>query len=296
MSRRPRALALVGVVVALLVLAGAAPAGAETAPWPAGEYVDDAHRSFLGRAPSEVERSRWAPTVELGHRGALTRALAASDEWAGARIDELYRTVLGRPADPAGRAHWVRHVAAGHTLESVAALLYGSGEYWSAAGGTAPGFVEAIYADVLGRTPDEEGRRHWVATVEAGTPTAAVAAGFYGSLESRLDRVTALFHAVLGRAPDDAGAAYWVDVVPRLGDVALAAALAASAERWTAATGTEAPATPARGTGTGHQPFATAGPVVLHHPVAAGEVVGFHESGHDGSQQLAPRATGLRTL
>ncbi|MFP5321285.1 MAG: hypothetical protein ACLGIC_05485, partial [Acidimicrobiia bacterium] len=42
--------------------------------------------------------------------------------------------------------------------------------------------------------------------------------------------------------------------------------------------------------------FATAGPVVLHHPVAAGEVVGFHESGHDGSQQLAPRATGLRTL
>jgi len=290
-----------GAVVAALVLlpqlaTTGAPVSAETAPWPAAVFLDSTHRLFLGRPPTDVELSRWAPTIELGHRSALTRALATSDEWAGARIDQLYRDVFDRPADPAGRSHWVRHVAAGHTLESVAALLYGSDEYWRTSGGTAGGFVERIYLGVLGREPDADGRRHWVAVIEGGTPTASVAAGFYGSIESREDRVTGLFAAVLQRAPDDAGLAYWVDTVPRLGDVTLAAALAASDERWVQVTGTQPPPAPTRGAGTGHQPFATASPVTLHHPVAAGEVAGFHESGHDGSRQQEPRAIGLRML
>ena len=283
------------VLLPVLVTAGA-PVAAETAPWPVGTFVDSTHRLFLGRAPTDVELSRWAPTIELGHRSALTRALATSDEWAGARIDELYRTVFGRSADPAGRSHWVRHVAAGHTLESVAALLYGSEEYWRAAGGTAGGFVDRIYAGVLGREPDDDGRAHWVSVIDGGTPTASVAAGFYGSVESREDRVTAVFGAVLQRAPDDAGLAYWVDVVPRLGDVTLAAALAASDERWVRVTGTQPPPAPTRGVGTGHQAFATASPVALHHPVAVGEVAGFHESGHDGSRQQVARPIGLRAL
>jgi len=290
----------VAAVVLVPLLAGAvvpvAPAAAETAPWPEGTFVDSTHRLFLGRAPTDVELSRWAPTIGLGHRAALTRALAASDEWAGARIDELYRTVFERPADPAGRAHWVRHVAAGHTLESVAALLYGSEEYWAAAGGTPGGFVDRVYLGVLGREADPEGRAHWVSVIEAGTATSTVASGFYGSVESRRDRVTAVFDAVLQRAPDDAGLAYWVDAVPRLGDVTLAAALAASDERWVRVTGTQPPPTPTRGVGTGHQAFATASPVVLHHPVAAGEVVGFHESGHDGSRQQVPHPIWLRAL
>jgi hypothetical protein len=178
----------------------------------------------------------------------------------------------------------------------VAALLYGSVEYWPTSGGTAGGFVDRVYAGVLGREPDADGRSHWVGTIEDGTPTSSVAAGFYGSVESREDRVAAVFGAVLQRAPDDAGLAYWVAVVPRLGDVTLAAALAASDERWATITGTQPPPAPTRGVGTGHQAFATASPVVLHHPVAAGEVAGHHESGHDGSRQQASRPIGLRTL
>lgn len=284
--------------VALLALlpAAVAPAAADAAPSAAGTFVADTHQLFLGRAPTDVEVARWARTVELGHRGALTRALATSDEWAGSRVDALYRSVLGRPADPSGRAHWVRHVSAGHTLESVAALLHGSDEYWAAGGGTAAGFVDRIYVGVLGREPEPEGRRHWIGVVEGGTPTAQVAAGFYGSVESRVDRVGALYRDVLGRAPDEAGAAWWVDAVPRLGDVALAAALAASDERWVAVTGTEPPPPATRGAGTGHQAFAAAGPVALHHPVAVGEVVGFHQSGHDGSVQQSPRSLGLPML
>lgn len=36
---------------------------------------------------------------------------------------------------------------------------------------------------------------------------------------------------------------------------------------------------------TAFAPYATTGPVVLHHPAAGVERIGFHESGHDGAQQ-----------
>lgn len=36
---------------------------------------------------------------------------------------------------------------------------------------------------------------------------------------------------------------------------------------------------------TGFRPYAATGPVVLHHPAAGVERIGFHESGHDGAQQ-----------
>ena len=67
-------------------------------------------------------------------------------------------------------------------------------------------------------------------------------------------------------------------------------------------TTTTAPAPPpsttttaARPTRTVHQqawtPFAAVGPVVLHHPAARVERVGFHESSHDGARQLLPLPT-----
>lgn len=43
---------------------------------------------------------------------------------------------------------------------------------------------------------------------------------------------------------------------------------------------------------TGFAAYATAGPVTLHYPVDAVEVVGLHESGHDGAQPQQPVGTG----
>ena len=40
-------------------------------------------------------------------------------------------------------------------------------------------------------------------------------------------------------------------------------------------------------------PFAMAGPVVLRHPAARVERVGFHESNHDGAREMAPLPTAV---
>lgn len=41
-------------------------------------------------------------------------------------------------------------------------------------------------------------------------------------------------------------------------------------------------------------PYATAGPVTLHHPSDRVEVIGFHQSGHDGAQHQAPVPSAAR--
>lgn len=45
---------------------------------------------------------------------------------------------------------------------------------------------------------------------------------------------------------------------------------------------------------TGFVPYATVGPLVLHHPADGVERIGFHESGHDGAQQQDPTADAAR--
>ena len=282
----------VALVLPLLAVGPAPAASADTDA--ARAYVAATYQLFLGRAPTEDESSRWAATVALGDREALTRALAVSDEWAGSRVDHLYRSVLGRPSEPGGRAHWVARIAAGHTLEAVAAFLYGSDEYYRLSGSTPEGFVDRVYTGILGRSPDDDGRRYWVGRLAGGATRTDVAAGFYASIESRSTRVTTLFHVVLGRAPDRAGHDHWVEQVQRLGDVTLASFLAASDEQYRRTTGESPPPRPARGTGTGFQPFARAGAVELVHPVALVDVVGFHESGHDGGKQQDVLATAIR--
>lgn len=47
---------------------------------------------------------------------------------------------------------------------------------------------------------------------------------------------------------------------------------------------------------TGFVPYATTGPVILHHPAAGVERIGFHESGHDGAQQQDASAEAARAF
>lgn len=43
-------------------------------------------------------------------------------------------------------------------------------------------------------------------------------------------------------------------------------------------------------------PYATVGPVTLHHPSDRVEAIGFHQSGHDGAQQQAAAPTAVRSF
>ena len=244
------------VAVSLLVpiaATGAAPAAATPSgaadrtapgtlgPGPTAAFVDAAYQLFVSRSATASEIAWWAVSVHRDERAAVTAALAVSDEWAGKRIDDLYLQVFGRPADAEGHAHWVDAIADGLRLEDVAALLYGSQEFWGSVGRTRSGYVDALYLDLLGRAADDAGRAFWIDQLAGGMTRTALAAEFFASVESRRGRVVGRYREVLGRDPDAAGKRYWVEQLLVLGDVQLAAQLAASAEYHRRATGVAPP-------------------------------------------------------
>ncbi len=237
------------LVVVALSLVGVGPAAAQTAPTEPGSlgpsithaYVQRVHELFLGRAATAAEAAELTHVVHHAGPAALTVRLALSPEWAGVRIDDLYRRILGRAPEPGGQAYWLDQLARGRTLESVAAGFYGSDEYYGIVGRRDDAFVDSLYARLLQREPDPAGRAGWLDHLRRGASRTTVADAFYRSVESRRQRVDALYLEVLGRPPDADGRAFWVERLPRLGDVALAAHLAASDELHRRATGTSLP-------------------------------------------------------
>jgi len=200
-------------------------------------YVDQVHELFLGRSATGAETEQWCRPVRDGNRIGLTEALSVSDEWAGVQIAELYQKILGRTGEDEGRAYWLSQVERGLRIEDIAAQFYGSPEYFNANGGTNRSYVEALYLDLLERPADAEGRDHWAAQLDARRINRQqVAADFYASVESRADRVDALFRQILGRSADPEGRSYWIRQLLTLGDVSLAAWLAASGEYYADAT------------------------------------------------------------
>jgi hypothetical protein len=205
---------------------------------PDERYIDALYRLFVERPATSTELNTWKPSVASGDRDSVTQFLATSDEFAGTQIDGLYRSILGRPSDAEGRAYWLDKVRKGTRLDQIAAFFYGGAEYFEAVGSTNRKYVNALYVDILGRTADKGGSDHWTGLLNRGELTRSqVAASFYASIESRLDRVTEQYLLVLGRHPDKAGREYWADQIGKLGDIVLAAFLAASAEYYQRVTG-----------------------------------------------------------
>lgn len=147
----------------------------------------------------------------------------------GSLVVDLYVSVLGREPDPGGLAYWTAQVRNGRPARDVAINMYGAPEYYSSHGGTAAGFVDAIYPAVLGRQPDSGGRAYWIGEVTR-RGTTSVAADFYQSPESRQRRVTTLFVQLLKRQPDPGGLAYWSGRLASDDDLVLALNLVTSNE------------------------------------------------------------------
>lgn len=203
---------------------------------PQSRFIQAAYQLFVKRSASASEVSYWCPSVRNGERTHLTNALSVSDEWAGTEVDNLYRKILGRSADADGRAYWLGRIRSGLHVEDIAVYFYGGDEYFTRSGRTNAGFVDRLYRDLLGRSPDS-GRNYWIDQLNRRQlDRAGVAANFFASIESRRQRVTRLYVTILGRRPDSSGLAYWADQLPRIGDVTLAAYLASSQEYYTRTT------------------------------------------------------------
>jgi len=177
------------------------------------DYVAAAFQDVLGRAASAADVSYWAGQLAGGlSRQDFATALTHSDEYyADKIITPAYEMYLGRAADAAGLAYWTSQLRDhGLTDEELEAGFIASAEFYTNAGGTDSGWVNALYLKLLNRPADANGLSFWLAQLAGGESREQVALGFTTSLERETTRVTGDYQTFLGRSPDQAGINYWV--------------------------------------------------------------------------------------
>ncbi len=174
---------------------------------PNQRYVTQLYADLLGRNTDPVGLASWTAFLDRGgSRPDLVTHVTASLEYRTVVVRGLYRRVLGRDGEPTGLVTWVGFLNHGGTAEQLEAIFLGSDEYFRRAGGTANGFLTALYRDALGRAPDPVGIREFSPMVTARIPlTMPVAAAVLRSAESDRREVQALYRRYLRRDPDPVG-------------------------------------------------------------------------------------------
>lgn len=186
----------------------------------APSLVDAQYRDLLGRAADPAGRTAWSGLLLGGQQSpaSLVTALLTSAESNAivAPVARLYEAYFLRLPDPAGFDFWVGYMRQGASLAQVSAAFAGSAEFVARYGALSnTGFVDLVYRNVLGRTPDAGGLAFWVSQLVSGArDRGSVMLGFSESAEHvratwARTTVTLTYLGMLNRTPDAGGLAYW---------------------------------------------------------------------------------------
>lgn len=167
-------------------------------------FVDGLYQSVLHRAASAGDLSYWSAVRGAGATDAqIAQAILNSPEAKAFVIENAYQTYLGRAADAGGMFFWQQAFAAGLTDEQFMASIIGSQEYYARNGSTSPTFVQGLYHDLLGRSPDsQQAIDFWVSQVAMSTQGRPnVALEIQQSSEFQTDLIHRWYQLYDGRAP-----------------------------------------------------------------------------------------------
>ena len=199
----------------------------DTRPTPSGppEPVAPGENGFAdhfwfrlhGRYPTAAERAEFNEQISDGLWPVVAEHLNSSNT--AATIDRLYLAFFRRYPDVDGINYWVEVVGSGEGLLDVAGWFAESDEFQSRYGGIPFGtFLDRLYLDVLGRTPDEDGKAHWLAELERGEVTrGGIVVNFTESDElvamtDRRNEIVVLTLVVDGTVPTEDEVQAWVNL------------------------------------------------------------------------------------
>lgn len=153
----------------------------------------------------------WADAPKRPEAGALADQVA-----------RLYRAYFERAPDSSGQRFWEDQRIDGRTLASVSDAFAQSPEFISEYGRLDdPAFVELVYRNVLGRSPDNSGLQFWLNELASGLDRGSVMIGFSESAEfvnatatvapatDDEGQIARLYQAFFERDPDADGFCFW---------------------------------------------------------------------------------------
>ncbi|MGH1503524.1 MAG: DUF4214 domain-containing protein [Acidimicrobiales bacterium] len=137
-------------------------------------------------------------------------------------VMRLYLAYFLREPDTVGLHHWVANRRAGMPLATISEAFAQSGEFQQRYGSLSDAaFVERVYQNVMGRSPDASGRDFWIGQLRSGVTRGSMMVGFSESDEYRASAqleidaydttgpVARLYRAYFRRSPDTDGLQFW---------------------------------------------------------------------------------------
>ena len=208
-TRSLRSVALAAAVLAPVLLAGGAPAGARprtppttcATPAPcAAPWMAHVTNLVLGRAPEDGDYGTLSPSADLtpAQRTAAVTRLLTSLEGREFTVQLHYYLLLDRSPDPSGADFWPRAMVDGRrNTELLAGSLMGSTEYarkW-------PDWISEMYRDILRREPDPSGHAYWTDQATRQSHE-RVARRFLSTAAARRERTRVVYASLLAGIRD----------------------------------------------------------------------------------------------
>jgi hypothetical protein len=178
-------------------------------------FVATLYDGFLGRAPTLADLSFWTPQLNSGATfSQVASGILASPEYRGHEVTWLYQSLLGRAPDLGGLDFFVGSLINGASLDQVRAAILASDEFFARAGGSAQGFLDSLYQNILARNADPLAVGVFAATA-AGGPAGRqqVALQVLGSPEAVSVELRYDYQTVLARPLDPSGASFWEPIL-----------------------------------------------------------------------------------
>ncbi len=174
-------------------------------------FVVKVYHDLLGRIPTFAELQGWSALLDAGtppSQVVLDIEKAPPQEYYTDLVTGFYTFYLHRspgPGDGLAPLSYVQELVNGTPVEQVRAQFTGSPEYFQTrGGGTAGGFVNALYLDAFGtpnRTATDPGTQPVINALNSGmATTASVSSAVFASAEFRFDLVQAFYQTFLGRS------------------------------------------------------------------------------------------------
>lgn len=188
-------------------------------PWQApsnqdSAYVNAAYENVLNRAADTAGLNHWLGLLTGGaSRSDVSLGIVSSVEGRTDYIQGLYMSLLNRSAETQGVDYYLGLYAAGATDAQVRSIIFDSAEYFGLNGSDNSGFLDGVYRDELGRSPDSQGYDYFSQLLSQGTSRTEAAAMVVRSLEGEQDAVGSYYESYLARPADPGGLSYWTGML-----------------------------------------------------------------------------------
>jgi uncharacterized repeat protein (TIGR01451 family) len=140
----------------------------------------------------------------------VANSFTHGDEYFANLVTQDYLQLLHRTPSTGEVNSWVGQLKGGLSDEQVLAGFTSSMEYYQQAGSTDASWIDALYHDMLGRSPDAAGKASWLVALASGSSRLRVALAIATSVERESSVIVADYQRYLGRGASAAEIAVWL--------------------------------------------------------------------------------------